>query len=189
MPTSGTLTFNPGETVKTFTMPILDVDGTAKAGVDYLPTSGTLTFQPGQTVETFTVPILINPLIQSNETVILNLSIPDRWRDPGLPLDGGPGHRRRHGGPDGPARHLGQGRLRPLRGRRRRPHLRRAARPDPAVNLLNYGYSVRTAGRDGKLGTADDQLIGLCPATYNPATRTVTLPLARRSAKARGSRS
>src|SRR5205807_72455 len=50
--------------------------------------------------------------------------------------------------------------------------------PNRAVDLLNYGYSVRTPGRDGKLGTADDKLIGLCPATYNPATLTVTLPLA-----------
>jgi hypothetical protein len=49
--------------------------------------------------------------------------------------------------------------------------------PATAVDLLNYGYAVRSAGRDGKLDTKDDRLIGISSATYDPATLTVTLPL------------
>ena len=51
--------------------------------------------------------------------------------------------------------------------------------PTTAVNLVNYGYSVRTAGRDHIFGTPDDLIIPLFAAVYNPSNRTVTLKLER----------
>ena len=51
--------------------------------------------------------------------------------------------------------------------------------PTTAVNLLNYGYSVTTAGRDHIFGTPDDLIIPLRTAVYNPTNRTVTLTLGR----------
>ncbi len=152
--------------------------GTAIAGVDYVPTSGTLSFAPGELTKTFTVPILIDPQIMGNPTVILTLSSPTGQATLGAPSSAvlvivNDGVNRRGprvnsvkavSGPFGVAE-LVVAYDEPLD-------------PARAVDLLNYGYSVRTAGRDGKLGTADDKLVGLCPATYDPATFTVTLPLA-----------
>jgi hypothetical protein len=153
-------------------------DGTARAGTDYVPTSGTLTFNPGESVKTFTIPILINPQIKANESVILNLSNPTGNATLGSPstavlviVDDMVNRMGPHvtsvkaiSGPFGVAS-LVIAFDEPLD-------------PARAVDLLNYGYSVRTAGRDGRLGTGDDRLIGLCPATYDPATMTVTIPLA-----------
>ena len=51
--------------------------------------------------------------------------------------------------------------------------------PVTATNLLNYGYSVRTAGRDQRFGTRDDLLIPITSAVYNPFNLTVTLTFAR----------
>ncbi len=153
-------------------------DGTAVAGIDYVATSGTLTFGPGVLVETFTVPILINPAIKGNETVLLNLSSPTGGAALGPPssavltiVDDGIDRKGPHvtsvkavSGPYGTAE-IVIGFDEPLN-------------PATAVNLLNYGYSVRTAGRDGKLGTADDKLVGIDTATYDPTALTVTLRLA-----------
>jgi hypothetical protein len=51
--------------------------------------------------------------------------------------------------------------------------------PTTAVNLLNYGYSVTTAGRDHIFGTPDDLIIPISTAAYNPSNRTVKLTLGR----------
>jgi hypothetical protein len=51
--------------------------------------------------------------------------------------------------------------------------------PTTAVNLLNYDYSVTTAGRDHVFGTRDDLIIPIRTAVYNQATETVTLTLGR----------
>ena len=47
------------------------------------------------------------------------------------------------------------------------------------MNLLNYGYSVRTAGHDHIFGDKDDLLIPIISATYDAATMSVTLKLGR----------
>ncbi len=152
-------------------------DGTAVAGIDYLPVSGTLTFNPGVLTQTFTIPILINPLILGNETVLLNLSNPTNGASLGSPssavlviIDDMIDRKGPHvtsvkavSGPYGVAEIV--------------ISFDELLNPATAVNLLNYGYAVRTAGHDGKLGTADDRLVGIDTATYNPANSTVTLLL------------
>ena len=152
-------------------------NGTAVAGTDYMATFGTLTFGPGVLSQTFTIPILINPMVKGNVTVILNLTSPTGGAVLGSPssavlvivddmLDRMGPHVTSVKAVSGP---LGVAELviaydEPLN-------------PATAVNLLNYGYAVRTAGKDGKLGTGDDKLVGIRSATYNPTTFTVTLPL------------
>ncbi len=51
--------------------------------------------------------------------------------------------------------------------------------PTTAVNLLNYNYSVTTAGRNHVFGTRDNLLIPIMTAVYNPSDLTVTLTLGR----------
>ena len=51
--------------------------------------------------------------------------------------------------------------------------------PTTAVNLLNYNYSVTTAGRNHIFGTRDNLLIPIITAVYNPSNLTVTLTLGR----------
>jgi Calx-beta domain len=174
---TATITVTRNESGPTSSVNYSTADGTAVAGTDYVPTSGTLTFNPGVLVQTFTIPILINPQINGNKTVLLSLSPPT-----GLATSGSPSSAVLTIIDDGVDR-MG-------------PHVTsvkavsgafgvaelvitfdEALNPATAVDLLNYGYAVRTAGKDGKLGTKDDHLIGLCPATYNPTTFTVTIPL------------
>jgi len=177
---AGTATINVTRTQAGMasTVNYLASGGSAVAGVDYQPVAGTLTFGPGVLTQSFTVPILINPLIKGNETVLLGLSGATGGTSLGSPsladliiVDDGVDRMGPHvtsvkavAGPYGVAEIA--------------VTYDEPVDPARAVNLLNYGYSVRTAGRDGKLGTKDDRLVGLCPATYNPATLTVTLPLA-----------
>ena len=172
------ITVTRNQSGPTATVNYSTADGTAVAGTDYVATSGTLTFNPGVLTQTFTIPILINPLIKGNETVILNLSSPTGGATLGAPssavlviIDDGVDRMGPHvtsvraiSGPVGTAAVV--------------IAFDEPLDPARAVDLLNYGYSVRTAGRDGKLGTADDKLVGLRGATYNPTTLTVTLPLA-----------
>ena len=152
-------------------------DGTAVAGTDYTPTAGTLTFAPGVLSQSFTVPILLNTAIKSNLTVLLNLSSPTNGALLGSPssavlviVDDGVNRMgpevtgvRAVSGPVGTAEVV--------------VSFNEPLDPSTAVDLLNYGYSVRTAGRDRKLGTKDDKLVGITSATYDPNTLTVTLPL------------
>jgi hypothetical protein len=50
--------------------------GTASAGGDYTPTSGILTLAAGQTTRTLLVPVVSDTLVESDETVLMNLSNP-----------------------------------------------------------------------------------------------------------------
>jgi hypothetical protein len=175
---TATITVSRDRNSMTTSVNFSTADGTARAGTDYVATSGTLTFNPGEFVKTFTIPILINPLIKGNETVILNLSAPTNGASLGIPssavlviVDDMVDRMGPHvtsvkavSGAFGVAEVV--------------ITFDEPLDPARAINLLNYGYSVRLPGRDGKLGTRDDRLIGLCPATYNPVTLTVTLPLA-----------
>jgi uncharacterized delta-60 repeat protein len=52
------------------------VDGTAKAGTDYVATSGTLTFKPGVTKKRVTVNIIGDNVVEKNEKFSLQLSNP-----------------------------------------------------------------------------------------------------------------
>jgi hypothetical protein len=52
------------------------VDGTAKAGVDYMATAGTLTFTANQTTATISVPIIGNTILQPNRSFAVQLSNP-----------------------------------------------------------------------------------------------------------------
>jgi hypothetical protein len=163
--------------VGTTTVNYSTANGSAQAGIDYVPTSGTLTFAPGQTVAEFTVPILINPLIAGNETINLSLSSPAGGAILGSPstaslviIDDGVD---RHGphvtsvkavaGPKGVAEVV--------------VTFDEPLNPASAVNLVNYGYSVRTPAHGNKIGTNVYHLVGIRSAGYNPNTLTVTLPL------------
>ena len=175
---TATITVTRTGNVGTSTVHYSTSDGTAVAGTDYVATSGTLTFNPGEQVKTFTIPILINPAIKGNGTVILNLSDPTGAAPLGSPSSAvlvivddmvnrmGPHvtSLKAASGAFGIARIV--------------VAFNEPLDPARAVDLLNYGYSVRTAGHDGKFGTRDDKLVGLCPATYDPTTMTVTFPLA-----------
>ncbi|HXJ75266.1 MAG TPA: Calx-beta domain-containing protein, partial [Candidatus Dormibacteraeota bacterium] len=63
-----------GATNGTTSVDFATVNGTARAGQDYLSRSGTLTFLPGQTVQTFTVPIINDNNIEPSETFTIVLS-------------------------------------------------------------------------------------------------------------------
>jgi aryl-phospho-beta-D-glucosidase BglC (GH1 family) len=52
------------------------VDGTAKAGSDYMAASGTLTFAPGETRKTISVTLLGDTTYEADETFLLNLTNP-----------------------------------------------------------------------------------------------------------------
>jgi Calx-beta domain len=72
--------------VGTLTVDYSTLDGSAKAGQDYVATSGTLTFLQGETTKTFNVTILNNAAVEADElfTVTLkNLADPDVVASPG----------------------------------------------------------------------------------------------------------
>ncbi|MEP6667846.1 MAG: Calx-beta domain-containing protein, partial [Chthoniobacter sp.] len=50
--------------------------GTATAGADFTASAGTLTFTPGETVKAIAVTLLDDTLVESSETVLLNLTHP-----------------------------------------------------------------------------------------------------------------
>ncbi len=155
--------------------------GTAVPGLDYLPVSGTLTFAPGVTVENFTVQILDNPQRHSDVTVNLVLAMPTGGATLGMPssaiLTIGP----RPLPPPPPPAVTG------VRLITNRQHIvtgivvtfSELLNPTTAVNLLNYNYSVTTAGRNHVFGTRDNLLIPILTAVYNPSNLTVTLTLGR----------
>jgi len=51
-------------------------DGTALAGSDYVAASGTISFSAGQTTANVSVPITPDPVVEPDETLVLNLSNP-----------------------------------------------------------------------------------------------------------------
>jgi Tol biopolymer transport system component/Ca2+-binding RTX toxin-like protein len=60
----------------TITVDYATANGTAIAGNDYAPINGTLTFTAGQTSKTLTVGIIGDPVLEDNETFLLNLLNP-----------------------------------------------------------------------------------------------------------------
>ena len=73
--------------IGTLTVQFSTLDGTAKAGEDYVATSGTLTFLEGETTKTFNITILNNAASEFDEsfTVALkNTDDPDVVGNPGL---------------------------------------------------------------------------------------------------------
>ncbi|HEY0835680.1 MAG TPA: carbohydrate-binding domain-containing protein [Azospirillum sp.] len=83
---SGAATTAPGQTDATFTVKLAQastqtvkvnfatVDGTAKAGSDYVASNGTLTFNPGETSKTIAVKVLGDSVAEGTETFSLKLS-------------------------------------------------------------------------------------------------------------------
>ena len=63
--------------IGTLTVQYFTVDGTAKAGEDYVATSGTLTFLEGETTKTFNVTILNNAAMELDESFRVALKNPD----------------------------------------------------------------------------------------------------------------
>ena len=72
--------------IGTLTVQFSTLDGTAKAGEDYVATSGTLTFLEGETTKTFNVTILNNAAVEVDESlmvVLKNTDDPDVVGSPG----------------------------------------------------------------------------------------------------------
>jgi hypothetical protein len=154
-------------------------DGTAIAGVDYTAVSGTLTFQPRQTVQTFTVPVVDDTIIDGDKTLSLVLNSPTGGASLGLPSVATvvikDDLRDRI-----PPKVLGVQLVESRAGVTGAViTFSKRLNPTTAQNLLNYGYSIRTAGRDRIFGTGDDRLVGITSAVYNDATRSVALSFSR----------
>lgn len=170
--TQATITVNrTGDTARSVAVEYATSNGTAQAGIDYTDTRGVLTFGPGVTSRNIVIPILFNPLSTAPLTVLISLSNPAGGATLVTPstavltitnvvapqvvsISAAPARRGSNQIVITYDQQLFQNR---------------------AENLLNYGYSLRTAGRDHKIGTRDDVLVGLRRATYNDATQTVTL--------------
>jgi titin len=151
-------------------------DGTAKAGVDYVTASGVLSFAAGETSKTFTVSIINTQQVGGTRFLNLALSNPSSGTTLGFPskatltilgfTTSGPTVQSlqlvssAHG-----ITAVVLSFSEPLD-------------PTRAVNLLNYGYSLRAAGKDQQFGTFDDLLFGIAAATYAAASQSVTLHLA-----------
>ncbi len=150
-------------------------DGLAQNGMDYTPTSGVLTFAPGQTSQSFTIPINDDFAAEGNETVLLTLSDPTGGATLGSPSSAVLTIQNDNRDRNGPV----ITRVEAVPGRRGLGAVvltfNELLNPTTAQNLINYGYSLRTPGRDRLMRTADDLLVGLSSAVYDPATLTVTL--------------
>ena len=73
--------------IGTLTVQYSTLDGSAKAGEDYVASSGTLTFLEGETSKTFNVAILNNATIEPDESFMValkNPSDPDTVENPGV---------------------------------------------------------------------------------------------------------
>jgi len=60
--------------LQTITVNFATADGSATADADYVPTNGTLTFAPGDSTKEILVEILDDSLIETPETVVINLT-------------------------------------------------------------------------------------------------------------------
>ena len=61
---------------QTITVNYATANGTAVAGKDYVATNGVLSFAPGTTNQTIAVAVIGNTLVESNKTLLVNLSSP-----------------------------------------------------------------------------------------------------------------
>jgi Calx-beta domain len=156
--------------------------GTAVPGVEYTPVSGTLFFAQGQMDQTFTIPIIDNQSVKVEQTVGLQLN-------PNTVVNGNvsptlgtaivtiePDLLDRTGPTVLSIRFITvhSGIITKLVVAFDKP-----LNPTTAVNLVNYGYSVRTAGRSHIFGSPDNLIIPIIAAVYHPSNRTVTLKLGR----------
>jgi len=64
--------------IGTLTVQFSTLDGTARAGEDYIATSGTLTFLEGETTKTINVSILNNAALELDESFMVALKNPDQ---------------------------------------------------------------------------------------------------------------
>jgi hypothetical protein len=64
--------------LQTVTVDFATANGTATSGSDYDPATGSLSFSPGETAKTVTVKVRGDTLDEPNETLLVNLSNPDR---------------------------------------------------------------------------------------------------------------
>lgn len=83
------ITVKRGGGVGTLTVQFSTLDGTAKAGEDYVATSGTLTFLEGETTKSFNVAILNNAALEVDESlmvVLKNPNDPDVVGNPGTAI-------------------------------------------------------------------------------------------------------
>ncbi|HEV7863000.1 MAG TPA: Calx-beta domain-containing protein, partial [Acidimicrobiia bacterium] len=74
-PLTFTLSLNAA-TTRESALDFTTVDGTGRAGADYLPVSGRLTFAPGETTKTVVVPVIGDVRKEIDETFTLRLSKP-----------------------------------------------------------------------------------------------------------------
>jgi len=155
--------------------------GTAVPGVDYTPVSGTLTFGFGVTMQSFVVPIIDDPTLLIDKTVKLVLSSPTGGAELGTPssaiLTIVPIPAADRIPPAVTGVQLITNRQQIVTGIV--VSFSKPLNPTTAVNLLNYNYSVTTAGRNHVFGTRDNLLIPILTAVYNPINLTVTLTLGR----------
>jgi hypothetical protein len=151
-------------------------DGTAKAGVDYITSSGTLTFSPGQAQETFTVSIIDTQQVGGTRFLNLSLSNPTNGMTLGIPSTAtltilgftSTGPTVLNLQPVLTAHGITSVVL----------TFSEPLDPTRAVNLLNYGYSLQAAGKNGQFGLPGNLLFGIASATYNASNDSVTLHLA-----------
>jgi parallel beta-helix repeat protein len=150
-------------------------DATAHAGVDYVGASGVLSFAPGETALTFTVSIINTQQVGGSRFLNLSLSNATGGMTLGIPSTA---TLTIFGFTPGPTVLS----LRPILMARGITSVvlvfSEPLDPTRAVNLLNYGYSLQAAGRDGRFGTADDLLFGIASASYNATNDSVTLQMA-----------
>ncbi len=154
-------------------------NGTAIAGRDYTAVMGTLSFPPNVSEESFSVPILDDPFVSTPTSFFyVTLSQPTGGATLG-PISSATVTIFQT--PIPPPTVTGVQLI------TNRQHIvtgivvsfSELLNPTTAVNLLNYNYSVTTAGRDHLFGTRDDLLIPITTAVYNPSNRTVKLTLGR----------
>ncbi len=154
--------------------------GTATPGVDYSPVAGTLSFGRGETVKSFTIQIFGDAAIEGNETVGLILSNPTggaTLADPRFATLTIVDDLRDRTGPTVQSvrfvKDSGGGIVSLV------ITYNEALNPSTAALPVNYGYSVRTAGRARRFKVKNGLLIPFRSTSYNPSTLSVTLNLGR----------
>jgi hypothetical protein len=143
---------------------------------DFDARGGTLVFLPGETEKIIQVPIIADLLSEPDETFVISLRNPTNGLSLGAPTSTLVTIRNVVQ-PTPPV--VTSLVANPIAGTRGSSGITigfsEAIDPARAVDLRNYGFSVRLPGRDRKLGTRDDILVGLASASYDPNAHTVTL--------------
>ena len=154
------------------TVVLSTVDGTARAGLDYLPVTTAVTFDPGETSKTVSIPILDDRVTEALESFEVVLSDPnggDTIATLAVSILDDDVDRT---GPSVSNVDLIRG---PFGINAAVLTFSEALDPTSATNLANYGNRIITAGRDGRFGNRDDGAIPLLAALYDPSTFQVRL--------------